>query len=119
MVRESDSGIDCEESVHALNKVSQMLGEDLTSFQQAVGDENVNRILTKQEIDEAKAKTTDPEAVSYMDSHALEFENASTWEGIAIGHPWRPYAVVLQPTNDGSLDKCQIFRFKGGCCSHR
>lgn len=59
-----------------------MLGEDFTPFEQATGQENVSGILTEWEMEEAEANETDSDLISYMETLALEFENASTWVGL-------------------------------------
>lgn len=41
-----------------------MLEKDLTPNEWAVGEENINCILTEQEMDEAKANTAYPDEVS-------------------------------------------------------
>lgn len=63
-----------------------MLWRDLSPFKRAVGEENVNWVLTKQEVDEAEINTADTNAVSYMEATAQEFENASTWTAFAMAN---------------------------------
>lgn len=40
-----------------------MLGEDRIPFEQVVGEKNINRTLTEQEMDEAEINTTDLDAI--------------------------------------------------------
>lgn len=85
---EDDPGMSDEESVHAqveinLNSIPQMLREDPTLSDRGVREENINRRLIEQEMGEAEANAANLDVVAYMEAHTLEFENASTWKGIA------------------------------------
>lgn len=61
-----------------LNRVPLLLGKDITQFEWAATQENVNHILIEQEIEEAEANTTDADDVAYMEAPSTEFKNAST-----------------------------------------
>lgn len=118
LIKNGDSEMEGEEPIHAqsdddLIRVTHMLRENATSFQRAPRQENVNHILTKQEMEDAEAKAGEPGAITCMEAPNLEFKNMSTWVDIMIANPWAPYKMVSQPVEDVSTYKGHIFVQKG------
>lgn len=70
-------------------------------------------MLIEQERNEAEANTVDPDAVSHTEPPVREFEDASTWTGIAIANLLQPSEVMTQPTDDESIYEGQVFGLKG------
>lgn len=95
-----------------LNTVPEIIGEEVTSFEVYACNENVSRMLTEEEIEEAEAIRIDAEPISYMEPPAPEFENAATWSDVAVAHMWLPYPSVSQPADDGAIYEGQIFGSK-------
>lgn len=73
-----------------LNSVPQMLREDLTPLERGVEEENVNRVLTKQEMEDAEDNAANLDDVTYTEAPAPKFENATAWEGVALVNLWTP-----------------------------
>lgn len=80
-----------------------MLGQERTQFEQMVEQENVHHQMTDEEIIAAETLALDPDSIQYMETPVLEFENASTWAGIAVANTWNPFVGPSQPADDGSV----------------
>lgn len=89
-----------------------MLGEDPIPFERGVREENVYRVLTEQEMEEAEVNAADLKVVSYMEAPAAELKNESMWEGIALANPWTAYKVMSQQTGDRSIYISYVFGSK-------
>lgn len=108
----SNDGL-CEDD---LNRVTLMLEEDRTHFERVVEHKNVHHPLNDEQITTVEAIAADPHSVAYIETVALEFENAFTWAYVAVVSPWVPYVAISQPINDGSIYKVHIFSQRT-CCS--
>lgn len=67
-----------------------MLGQEHKQFEQTVEQENVHHQVTDEEIIAAETVALDPDSIQYMEAPVPEFENASTWAGIAVANTWNP-----------------------------
>lgn len=76
--------------------------------------ENINRILTEQEMDEAKANTVDLDAISHMEAPASEFEMRQAGM-YCSGQP--VYGMVSQPVDDGYIYKSPSVQRERLCTS--
>lgn len=77
-----------------------MLGEDLTPFDQATGQQSVNRILIEQYMEEADVNEADLDPISYMETHAPSSEMHQ--HGLALQLPNSGHRMQWCPNQLGT-----------------
>lgn len=78
-----------------LNRVSVILDDERTQFGRVVEQEKVHRPLNDDEVTIAEVSEAGLDSTTYMETPTLEFENASTWAGVAIASPWMLHTTFL------------------------
>lgn len=64
-------------------------------------------------MEEAEAKTVDPDSITQMVAPIPVFENGSTWVSVTVTNLWTLYAMMSQPIEDGSYAKARLWAPKG------
>lgn len=70
----------------------------MTSFEECTCQENLNRMMTEEEIEEVEVNVVDQEPGTYMEAPVAEFENASSWVDTVVGRLQMPFVTASQPT---------------------
>lgn len=94
LVTDGDSATDNEEPVHVqsvvyLNRVPKCLGGSYTIQTSDRRGEHQKNIDEQDGWDWVRT-SVDPDAISYIEALASEFENVPTWAGITMADPWTP-----------------------------